>query len=357
MSVILDALKKAQKERKRATKTLPYNPGKNLQKSRWFIYIVASLVFCVLIVFLLLLPESGKPVKPRMMETKVVQTRPSASPSVVPEKPSSVIQPVAPFNAFAIQQSNKRGVITHYGKNHAEQQKKIAEPPRKRESDIKKSSAAESIQNITQQDRAKVLVTSIDHEKITLKFNEAIKETEKGNIFGAKHLYQSILAEQPSNIEALNNLGVIAMKEGNTKEALFYFNKILQYNKNYGKAYNNIGLIMLRDGQKGLAEEYFRKSIELEKDGIDPSLNLAALLRAEKRYEEAGKLLEGFINTNTKNRSLYLSFALIKDDMGQYEEAIKYYRLYLRATGSTSERNEVIERIKTLESAQSSKNH
>ncbi len=27
MSVILDALKKAQKERKRATKTLPYNPG------------------------------------------------------------------------------------------------------------------------------------------------------------------------------------------------------------------------------------------------------------------------------------------------------------------------------------------
>ncbi len=41
-----------------------------------------------------------------------------------------------------------------------------------------------------------------------------------------------------------------------------------------------------------------------------------------------------------KIESLYLSFALIKDDMGQYEEAIKYYRLYLRATGSTSERNE-----------------
>jgi len=352
MSVILDALKKAQNERKKATNTLPYNPRKNSQKSRWIMYIVASLVFLVLIVYFLLIPEPRKPVKPRMMETKIVQPHPSDA----AEKASSVIQPVVPKNAFTIQQSNKRGVTTHYG-NPAKQQKIIAEPPRKRGSDIKKFSATDSIQNIAQQDGPKVLITSIDHEKIALKFNEAIKETGKGNIFGAKQLYQSILAEQPSNIEALNNLGVIAMKEGNTKEALFYFNKVLEYNKNYGKAYNNIGIIMLRGGQKRLAEEYFRKSIELEKDGIDPSLNLAALLRAEKRYEEGGRLLEEFINTDTKNRSLYLSFALIKDDMGQYEEAIKYYRLYLRATGSTNERNEVIERIKTLENAQTSKNH
>jgi tetratricopeptide (TPR) repeat protein len=352
MSVILDALKKAQNERKKATKTLPYNPGKNLQKPRLLIYIVASLVFCVLIVFFLLSPEPKKPLKPVMMETKIVHP-PS---SFTPEKASSVIQPVAPEKAFEAQQSNKQGVAKHYG-NPVEQQKKIAEPPRKRESDIKKSPVTESIRNIEQQDGPKVLITSIDHEKIVLKFNEAIKETAKGNISVAKHLYQSILSEQPSNIEALNNLGVIAIKEGDTKEALFYFNKVLQYNKNYGKAYNNIGIIMLRDGQKRLAEEYFRKSIELEKDVINPSLNLAALLRAEKRYEEAGRLLEGFINTNTKNRSLYLSFALIKDDMGQYEEAIKYYRLYLRETGGTSERNEVIERIRTLENSRSSKNH
>ncbi len=352
MSVILDALKKAQNERKKATKTLPYNPRKNSQKSRWLIYIVVSLIFCVFIVTFLLIPEPRKTVKPLMMETKIVHP----SPSVAPEKASSVIQPVTPENDFAIKLSNKRVVTKHYG-NPPEQQKIIAEPPRKRESGMKKSPATESIQDMTQNDGPKVLITPIDHEKIALKFNEAIKETAKGNIFFAKQLYQSILAEQPSNIEALNNLGVIAMKEGNTKEALFYFNKVLQYNKNYGKAYNNIGIIMLRDGQKRIAEEYFRKSIELEKDRIDPSLNLAALLRAEKRYEEAGRLLEGFINTNTKNRSLFLSFALIKDDMGQYEVAIEYYRLYLRATGSTSERNEVIERIKTLENAKSSQYH
>jgi tetratricopeptide (TPR) repeat protein len=113
---------------------------------------------------------------------------------------------------------------------------------------------------------------------------------------------------------------------------------------------------MMKDGQKGLAEEYFRKSIELGKDGIEPSLNLAALLRTEKRYEEASRLLVRFIRTNIKNRSLYLSYALIKDEMGQYEEAIKYYRLYLREGGGTGERNEVVERLKALENVQTSKN-
>jgi tetratricopeptide (TPR) repeat protein len=205
------------------------------------------------------------------------------------------------------------------------------------------------------QNGSKALITSVDHEKINIKFNEAVKETEKGNTSGAKRLYQSILTEHPSHIEALNNLGVIVMNEGNTKEALFYFNKVLQYKKDYGKAYNNIGLLMMKDGQKKLAEEYFRKSIELG-SGVDPSLNLAALLRTEKRFEEAGRLLEAFINTNTKNRSIYLSYALIKDDMGQYEEAIQYYRLYLRGAGNTGERREVLERLKILETAQSLKN-
>jgi tetratricopeptide (TPR) repeat protein len=201
----------------------------------------------------------------------------------------------------------------------------------------------------------KVVISSVDHEKINAAYNEALKETEKGNTKGAKRLYQAILVEQPNHIEALNNLGVIAMREGNTDEALFFFNKVLQYKKDYGKAYNNIGLLMMKEGRKGLAEEYFRKSIELGKDSIEPSLNLAALLRADKRYEEASRALVGLISANVRNKSLFLSYALIKDEMGQYEEATKYYRLYLREGGGTGERNEVVERIKVLENVYSTK--
>lgn len=354
MSVILDALKKAQDERKDLTKNLPYKPKKKLQKNQWIVYVAASIVFCVLIVFLLI-PGAKKPVQTPLMETKAVQA-PPLSPPVVAKKDSTIMQQASTAIVVPEEQPAARNITTGKYAKPIKEPMKVAAMPSQRETEKKSPAITESPQQPGPKDESRVSITMVDQEKINAAYNEAIKETEKGNFTGAKRLYQTILVEQPNHIEALNNLGVIAMKEGSTNEALFYFNKVLQFKKDYGKAYNNIGLLKMKDGQKKLAEEYFRKSIELGKDSIEPSLNLAALLRTEKRYEEASRLLEGFVNTNIKNGSLYLSYALIKDDMGHFEEAIKYYRLYLREGGGTGERNEVLERLKTLENIQSSKN-
>jgi tetratricopeptide (TPR) repeat protein len=353
MSVILDALKKAQNDRKDLTKSLPYDPKNRPQKSRWVVYIVASLVFCVLIV-LVLIPGPRKPTTSPFIAGNT--TAPPSSPPVIIEKAQSVPQSTTPvYDTHATKISPIQRVATRDRKSEKDK-KKTAAPPFKYEEDKKDAATLDSSQQVLPGNELKVVISSVDHEKIAAAYNEALKETEKGNTKSAKRLYQAILAEQPSHTEALNNLGVIAMKEGNTEEALFYFNKVLQYKKDYGKAYNNIGLLMMNQGQKGLAEDYFRKSVELGKDSLEPSLNLAALLRAEKRYEEANRLLIGLLSANIKSKSLYLSYALIKDEMGQYEEAMKYYRLYLREGGSTGERNEVVERLKTLENVQSPKN-
>ena len=353
MSVILDALKKAQNERKDLTKGLPCDPKNKPPKPRWPVYVVALIVVFIVLAFLLT-PGPKKPSTTPMVATKTVQALP-ASPPVATDKAPSVTQSTAPVTVLPVRRSDTQKVATKDVKP-VKEQRKIGRPAAKSAEAKQDPPEIDPSQQARQKDEPKVSISSADHEKINATYNEAIKETEKGNIKSAKRLYQAILAEQPSHLEALNNLGVIAMREGNTDEALFYFNKVLQYKKDYGKAYNNIGLLMMKDGQKGIAEEYFRKSIELGKDGIEPSLNLAALLRTEKRYEEASRLLVRFIGANIKNRSLYLSYALIKDEMGQYEEAIKYYRLYLREGGGTGERNEVVERLKALENVQTSKN-
>lgn len=354
MSVILDALKKAQNDRKDLTKSLPYNPKNKQQKSRWIVYSVATVAACALGVFLLI-PGPRKPATAPMLATNIVPVQPPPPP-VVADKTPQVIQPVAPAHeAVSSRQPIPRGMIGGDKKDLREQRKHSA-PPAKNETTQKDAPTPDLAQPSVHSNESKIMISSVDHEKINAMYNEALKETERGNIRGAKRLYQDILAEQPSHIEALNNLGVISMKEGNTEEALFYFNKVLQLKKDYGKAYNNIGLLMMRQGQKGLAEEYFRKSIELGKDNLEPSLNLAALFRTEKRYEDASRLLTGFINANIKNKSLYLSYALVKDEMGQFEEAVKYYKLYLRESSGAGERNEVIERLKTLETVQSTKN-
>ncbi len=83
------------------------------------------------------------------------------------------------------------------------------------------------------------------------------------------------------------------MEEDNRKEALFYFKRILEYQKNYPKAYNNIGLVAMKDGDRKLAEEYFRKAIAIEPDERRPYVNLSAsVAKSGGRFQEAAKLLE-----------------------------------------------------------------
>ena len=198
-----------------------------------------------------------------------------------------------------------------------------------------------------------VVVKRMTNDRIMTNYNNAVLAAEQGGTEQAKKLYLAVLADEPSNIEALNNMGVLAMSEGNTKEAGFYFRRILEYRKDYAKAYNNLGIIAMRDGDKKIAEEYFRKAIEVAPAGVEPYLNLAALLRSEKRLEEAGRVIDVPLRRGLREEQLYLSAALIKDELGQYEEAAKYYRYYLQVSSPKEDRRKVIERLTFLEESKS----
>ena len=165
----------------------------------------------------------------------------------------------------------------------------------------------------------------------------------------AQKIFLNILSRKPGHVESLNNLGVIAASQGNKQEALNYFKKILEYRTDYPKAYNNIGLVMMSGGDTKLAEEYFRKAISLESDSLEPSMNLCALLRTQGKYREAAKVLEAPIRKNVRDPLLFLSYAVVKDNLGQSEEAIRYYRQYLSLARQSEVKNGVLERLRYLE--------
>jgi len=361
MSIILDALKKAQQERKQTTTKTTYtfkNPG---QKPRWVVYgilivVVASVVGYLyipafhkpkVVAKVIVKPEPPK-VKPVTIEAKKVEAKVES----IEKKAEPAKTPVKTEMAKPKEEIKVAVQKTEVVKKEVVEKKIIAKRVKQKTPALRKEPAPEG-----QRQDAGVKAGKVDERRLDLIYNEALKETQMGRVNEAKRLYLSILAERPDHIEALNNLGVIATKEGNTKEALFYFKKILEYKRDYAKAYNNIGLIMMSEGDKKLAEEYFRKSIELDAGSVEPYLNLSAHLRGERRVQEASQFLEAILRKGIKNPALYLSYAITKDEMGQTEEAIRYYRSYLSGgEGKKEERNKIIERLRVLEESQSTKN-
>jgi len=49
--------------------------------------------------------------------------------------------------------------------------------------------------------------------------------------------------------------------------------------------------------------------------------------------------------------------AIIKDEMGKYSDAIKYYRYYLNAGVNSKERNTIVNRLKILEENKATANY
>ena len=357
MSIILDALKKAQEERKRITQTgFPrISAGKTANRQRLAFYVVAGGLVC-LILIVLFFPFRKKPAQ---VQTAAVKSSPVvvAAP-VKTESPAKVEPPPMKAETKISVPANppvKENLQSPQLKKQPETLQKAAAYVPKRKARPKQQ-LQDTRETMLPQEDTKVVVRKADDEKIMNAFNEAIEETKNGRLEVAKGLYLGILEEKPDYVEALNNLGVIAMRQDNLDEALSAFRKCLGYKKDYAKAYNNIGLVMMTRGDTKVAEEYFRKSIEMDRDKVEPYLNLAAIMRSEKRYDEASKLLESLVGRQVRDASLYLSLAIIKDETGKYNDAIQYYRYHLGMGGSRGERNNIVNRLKILEEKQATTN-
>ncbi|MCX7966733.1 MAG: tetratricopeptide repeat protein [Syntrophorhabdaceae bacterium] len=337
MSLILDALRKAQEERK----TIFIRPEKKkhfiFEKPRKIFYFILAGGTCLgLVIFFL-------PVTKKTVPVHIQQAKPEKGSIAIPEKAMKVTE----------KRSIKDDPHKHMAMRKDEvkvQKNDITRTVQKKEIGISTEISRQEAKPISLvQENQKVNIKKEDDANIVRMFNQALSEAGNGRIDEAKKLYLKILEERPDYIDALNNLGVLAMMQGNSKEALSYYRKILEKSPHYGKAYNNMALILLKEGDRKLAEEYFRKAIEIDRDAIEGYINLSALLRSEKRLKEAEKLLEPLIKKGKEDPGLYLTYAVIKDEVGDTKDAIVYYRQYLRLAGRSEERNKVLERLKVLE--------
>ncbi len=156
--------------------------------------------------------------------------------------------------------------------------------------------------------------------------------------------YKKILEKDKKNAAAHNGLGMVYYRRTASSDmeyrrqipellnkALSEFNLAIKYAPTYYQAYNNAGIILLELGRIPEAENYFTKAIELKPDYSEAVENVGRVLFAKNKSDEAIKKYEKSISINSRNSSAYyhLGEALIARE--EYSEAIKQLQtsLYL----------------------------
>ena len=97
-------------------------------------------------------------------------------------------------------------------------------------------------------------------------FAQAVKKQNEGKLMEAKELYRKVIKNDPRNVQALNNLGVIYMSKRNYKWAAIRFNDALAIKPDYADVHYNLACLYSLKKDVARSFHYLQTAIQLNSD-------------------------------------------------------------------------------------------
>jgi Flp pilus assembly protein TadD len=164
--------------------------------------------------------------------------------------------------------------------------------------------------------------------------NQMIKKQSDADINKAAH---DLLMTHPTNMRALNALGLMNYKKGKYKAAEHFFNKALKTSSDEAGLYNNLAIVKLAQGEQREAVKLFKLGLTYKSDDIGILTNLGSIYLGQKDYTNAEVALEKVYNRGTKDFKVSTNYAISLAANKKYSEATALYSKLLAENSSSRE--------------------
>ncbi|MBK8013968.1 MAG: tetratricopeptide repeat protein [Deltaproteobacteria bacterium] len=141
--------------------------------------------------------------------------------------------------------------------------------------------------------------------------NEAF---DRGDYEAAQKGYASILKREPSNTDALFNLGVTLQRLGKLEEAKATYEQLISANPNDISAFTNLAVVLRRQGAIDAAIEVTQRGLALDAYNAPLLNNLAAFYRQKKSFDAAIDALRKLLMRHQDDLDAYKNLALVYAD-------------------------------------------
>jgi len=115
--------------------------------------------------------------------------------------------------------------------------------------------------------------------------------------------------------------GEMLYNEGKVEEAIQCFEEILASDPNNTDAYNNLGVISYALGYAQSAETFLLKALEIDSNHVNALMNLADVYCASGHVNEAAKYMTKAIELEPKNPAIWISLSNFYKRIGSQEES------------------------------------
>lgn len=176
----------------------------------------------------------------------------------------------------------------------------------------------------------------------------------QGDHSAAVDRYRQAIVENPTDADALNNLGQVLARTGQAAEAIPYLERanelypnVWTYRFNLAHAHGQVG-----DWPRAVAG--YRAAKELFSDDYVTQFNLAQALQKEGNHEQAVLEYQKAIALAPGEPSFHLSLAVCYENLNRSNDAVQSYSRYLEMAPDSPEAQQVKDRIQALTSSASS---
>jgi len=126
----------------------------------------------------------------------------------------------------------------------------------------------------------------------------------------AADLYVAVLHRAPEHVYALNNLGILRMRDGKFQEAEEHFRRAISRCFEYPEAHYNVGKSSIESGRHQVVEDHLKRAIEFAPERWEYMLDLGVWLLSSTRTQEAIPLIKSALQ-------LYFDEAIKQFDQSQ----------------------------------------
>jgi tetratricopeptide (TPR) repeat protein len=170
--------------------------------------------------------------------------------------------------------------------------------------------------------------------EILVHFNSGVQFYQQRNFLKAIQAYQKVIKLDPTYIEAYNNLGIIYQELGDFDRAFEAYRKSIEINPQYEKGYNNLGILYYLQGRNEEALEAFQKALAINSSSIETHINLGVLFKKQGQLNKAIESYQNALEIDPLLREVHYNIALLYEQLDNIELAVGHYVQFIRLSSA-----------------------
>ena len=151
-----------------------------------------------------------------------------------------------------------------------------------------------------------------------------------GDFDGARRAYESVLSLAPTDVDALNNLALVLLAQGDAPRAEVLLRRAISLAPRNGGAWSNLGTVLRMRGRSSDAIGAFQYALSIDPENQTARVGLAQQYLAIGSLDQARSLLQDVMSTGPDGPEAQYTLGQVLELQADTVGAMRAYREFIR---------------------------